>query len=1392
MKKNQIGIFVGLKTKNALKILHDDIHSVVTEYEKKLRARSLWAPNGWLRDAFHHASPHTTLCWSSAIAMFVCGLALIFAACFQDDLRVALAQGLLVLILVAANSAIVAWDAWLRHMEIPRRVHSLLAHVKACMQRCQWREENYPQICSPYSPCITLQWTMRDGKLVNLPWALLVRGDLVEMRPGQQAPGNCKPANDDDDAPELQAREVYSPKVMNGENVEQEEELSVPKARTPLPSKLYILQETPYLTSLHEALILALQRPTSYHDKMRHLLMISTTEQLILPVILVISVFVGALRCAYLGPWVGSGQWAEMLLLQPVSICLPLLPLVFPAAWGALNCLGMARIQALFHNSTGKQPSNLEWKVDISTHSPSGVASDPFEESDEQSQAYVSWRQLWPLFVDFIRGRGAIPCRSANLLHVLGSVTALCCVDKKGILSWPNPTAEKVFFLRSSGPASCTSSMDSLKDSQMESRTEKEAENNCKETDEQNEEKSRKEEVIPGSPQTVAEVLDLTHDHASPFRLQFDDPGWRKHLSSLKPLGLSILLNTCNMSTQEHYTQFCSHVTCEAMHSEHLVPVTNRRYPSARGKYAVPPGDNKCLCELAKQIGFTEQAQDAFQLEQQLSTFRHVEPEMVRRDIKFARSLSLAKLKFPFPHMVAVVVRDKFSGGLQLLSQGTADIILDSCDEFWDGRDLCPLSPDDRRKVQDFYQRTSLTAYCTAFAYRPLSRFPSIQFSNMYLELPADSKALYALQSQRGSVSLDNESILSRPCRSQSEDSMKSPNSVSDVESCFELQCNQVFVGMVTMQYQAQTDMVQLIEQLERACIRFVHFSKENELRSRVFSEKMGLESGWNCHISLLSEHSSSGSGNSGSWHTSPAASAPPPSAAPRDSSHASLPRYAPTPPRRRHESAADESDNLIRERPLTTDSKNISFSAPSAINLDFSQVKFEEETEMQKKNREGWISEKKSSKDSMLVQSVDLTSHPDDACRSLSVLTDSTEQSAPVNFDMSNRAKLPRGIENIRPHLEHIDNVPLLVSLFTDCTPAATREMLSIMQEYGEVVCAIGSSANADNMPIFMQADASMAVEPLYPQVCQRVPVFSPVSPDHSPSPVELSKALNSVACSVSFLREDPISIFHLIMECRHFMQCITNSLQFWLSSSISISLVQIVATLVVLPPIFTTGQVLWMQCVVIPFLALALIGKPTDSYIMQRATGKNQCSITTELVPGCVTLLGLYAGALASLCPQLPGVQACAVLYPSAHREGASWRGWGDHQASLCTLQHAACLLHVIYLVVISVGFVHRESPIWTESPTNNHLWVLSVLLVLVLQLGFSALNLGLLVVEDRFPGLPDIPWLIYFLAGVSPIVVFCINELVKQQEIKASVRQQKKARLEFGTKLGMNSPF
>lgn len=96
----------------------------------------------------------------------------------------------------------------------------------------------------------------------------------------------------------------------------------------------------------------------------------------------------------------------------------------------------------------------------------------------------------------------------------------------------------------------------------------------------------------------IAEVLDLTHDQHSPFKLEFDDHDFKNHLTSLKPLGkylyrmrlenrqiyltnltctgLAILVNTCCPHTQAHYAKFCGHVTAVAMLDKDLVPVTNR------------------------------------------------------------------------------------------------------------------------------------------------------------------------------------------------------------------------------------------------------------------------------------------------------------------------------------------------------------------------------------------------------------------------------------------------------------------------------------------------------------------------------------------------------------------------------------------------------------------------------------------------------------------------------------------------------------------------------------------------------------------------------------------------------------------------------------------------
>lgn len=140
----------------------------------------------------------------------------------------------------------------------------------------------------------------------------------------------------------------------------------------------------------------------------------------------------------------------------------------------------------------------------------------------------------------------------------------------------------------------------------------------------------------------------------------------------------------------------------------------------------------------------------------------------------------------------------------------------------------------ERKRILDFYNRTSLTAYCTAFAYRPVdTRFRQaavcggaeelFHSSGVYLELPTDSSHLY--QPQRSPTPTESVSLsriqsdgnlycgttpagyFSRSNDSVMAESPKEPNPDSP-EGVFQLQCNQTFVGMVTMQYQARTDMV--------------------------------------------------------------------------------------------------------------------------------------------------------------------------------------------------------------------------------------------------------------------------------------------------------------------------------------------------------------------------------------------------------------------------------------------------------------------------------------------------------------------------------------------------------------------------------------------------------
>lgn len=51
----------------------------------------------------------------------------------------------------------------------------------------RWSPSLYPDLYTPTSPSWSLHWTYRDSQLVNLPVSLLVEGDIIALRPGQEA-----------------------------------------------------------------------------------------------------------------------------------------------------------------------------------------------------------------------------------------------------------------------------------------------------------------------------------------------------------------------------------------------------------------------------------------------------------------------------------------------------------------------------------------------------------------------------------------------------------------------------------------------------------------------------------------------------------------------------------------------------------------------------------------------------------------------------------------------------------------------------------------------------------------------------------------------------------------------------------------------------------------------------------------------------------------------------------------------------------------------------------------------------------------------------------------------------------------------------------------------------
>eukprot|EP00074_Homo_sapiens_P101236 XP_016880939.1 transmembrane protein 94 isoform X18 [Homo sapiens] len=1312
---------LGLSTRKALSVLKEQLEAVLEGHLRERKKCLTWK-EVWRSSFLHHSNRCSCFHWPGASLMLLAVLLLLGCCGGQPagSRGVGLVNASALFLLLLLNLVLIGRQDRLKRREVERRLRGIIDQIQDALRdgrEIQWPSAMYPDLHMPFAPSWSLHWAYRDGHLVNLPVSLLVEGDIIALRPGQESFASLRGIKDDEHIV-LEPGDLFppfSPPPSPRGEVER-------GPQSPQQHRLFRVLETPVIDNIRWCLDMALSRPVTALDNERFTVQ-SVMLHYAVPVVLAGFLITNALRFIFSAPGVTS--WQYTLLQLQVNGVLPILPLLFPVLWVLATACGEARVLAQMSKAS---PSSLLAKF----------SEDTLSSYTEAVSSQEMLRCIWGHFLRVLGGTSPTLSHSSSLLHSLGSVTVLCCVDKQGILSWPNPSPETVLFFSGKVEPPHSSHEDLTDGLSTRSFCHPETQPGME---------SDPYEAEDFVCDYHLEMLSLSQDQQNPSCIQFDDSNWQLHLTSLKPLGLNVLLNLCDASVTERLCRFSDHLCNIALQESHsaVLPVH------------VPWG----LCELARLIGFTPGAKELFKQENHLALYRLPSAETMK-ETSLGRLSCVTKRRPPLSHMISLFIKDTTTsepwlrwpapGTEQMLSHGTADVVLEACTDFWDGADIYPLSGSDRKKVLDFYQRACLSGYCSAFAYKPMNCALSSQLNGKCIELvqvPGQSSIFTMCE-------LPSTIPIKQNARRSSWSSDEGIGEVLEKEDCMQALSGQIFMGMVSSQYQARLDIVRLIDGLVNACIRFVYFSLEDELKSKVFAEKMGLETGWNCHISLTPNGDMPGS------------EIPPSSPSHAGSLHDDL-----------NQVSRDDAEGLL-------------------------------------------LMEEEGHSDLISFQP--------------------TDSDIPSFLEDSNRAKLPRGIHQVRPHLQNIDNVPLLVPLFTDCTPETMCEMIKIMQEYGEVTCCLGSSANLRNSCLFLQSDISIALDPLYPSRCSwetfgYATSISMAQASDGLSPLQLSGQLNSLPCSLTFRQEETISIIRLIEQARHATYGIRKCFLFLLQCQLTLVVIQFLSCLVQLPPLLSTTDILWLSCFCYPLLSISLLGKPPHSSIMSMATGKNLQSIPKKTqhyfllcfllkfsltISSCLICFGFTLQSFCDSSRDRNLTNCSSVMLPSNDDRAPAW--FEDFANGLLSAQKLTAALIVLHTgerapwegvddggrgaplwksdphiappspVFISITHVHRTKPLWRKSPLTNLWWAVTVPVVLLGQVVQTAVDLQLWTHRDSHVhfGLEDVPLLTWLLGCLSLVLVVVTNEIVKLHEIRVRVRYQKRQKLQFETKLGMNSPF
>lgn len=448
-------------------------------------------------------------------------------------------------------------------------------------------------------------------------------------------------------------------------------------------------------------------------------------------------------------------------------------------------------------------------------------------------------------------------------------------------------------------------------------------------------------------------------------------------------------------------------------------------------------------------------------------------------------------------------------------------------------------------------------------------------------------------------------------------------------------------------------------------------------------------------------------------------------------------------------------------------------------------------------------------------------------------------------------KGHLPIGIENIRTHLLQVDDIPLRISLFAECKIRHIQQMLDIYQEAGDVVCYWGSQLCGRDLPLYMHSHIGIAGDPLpggsnNPLIDGSWNILGLVSSLHG-------SLCNSIAMKHG---KSPYVITQMIRDARSFQHNVNSALLFYISSALCLTLVSVFIFMFFgwPMPVGIFGF-LWLYMIVLPIQSGSLLCSQDDPGVMKwmpkkqnrlmESHGYSLASLqrtdyedeekpldTPELNGPChkigrmlwkfisyfspkynfvtnvlrkwwllcATSILLYYMILASITQIIKDTLDNSNLFnfPGYIKTESIIVNYGNTNIPIDTIwiyryiQNIFLFVFILLCIAQSSTSIHAIISLKEFPPSRNWYWIFSSIFILILQILYTIVSIHGSPIPIQY--ILSALSLEFWLSLCSSILFIVVYQeyFTKRRDHDKFIQSERRAKLEFKTKLGMHSPI